>query len=165
MINDFHTKPNLFTWVMLGFLMCGLKSCSTPFVFDQNLDVDQQSWSRDDLKEFTVPITDAQSSYTLYLNTRHTYQYPFENLALSIQESGPRVAEKTSLITFLLAAPDGHWKGKGSGNIFNNQVIYLKNHHFPDTGTYTFKVKPMMNPKSLPGIISIGLRVEKNHNR
>lgn len=74
----------------------------------------------------------------------------------------PDKQEKTYRLTLQLAEPDGRWKGIGSGNIFQNQVLILENYHFTDTGVYTFNIKPIMNLNPLLGIINIGLRVDKD---
>lgn len=146
---------------MICFLFLALSACTSPSVFDRNVEIEHQSWSNNNSKEFSVPISDTLNSYTLYVNTRHSLQYPFSDLALSIQVSHPGQQEKTYHLTLQLAESDGRWKGNGTGNIFQNQVLFLKNHHFTDTGLYTFKVKPIMTQNPLPGIVNIGLRVDK----
>lgn len=165
MIKFTHTKNSpLFKGGIFCFLFLfmALSACIKPPFFDRNVDIKNQSWSNTDIKEFTVPIQDTLSTYTLYLNTRHDFHYPLSNLALSVQETSPDKKETTYRVTLQLAEPDGRWKGIGSGNIFNNQVIFLKSHHFSDTGTYVFNVKPIMTLNPLPGVINIGLRIDKH---
>lgn len=150
---------------ILCFLFLVLSACTSSSVFDRNVEINHQSWSNNDVKEFSVPISDSVSRYTLYLDTRHSLQYPFSDLALSVQVIHPDKQEKKYRLTLQLAESDGRWKGTGSGNIFQNQVLFLKDYHFTDTGIYTFKVKPIMNLNPLPGIVNVGLRVEKNYKR
>jgi len=51
--------------------------------------------------------------------------------------------------------------GDGAGDIFDHQVLGLKNQVFPQNGTYTIKLQQYMRRDPLPGIMAVGVRVEK----
>ena len=53
--------------------------------------------------------------------------------------------------------------GSGLGDTFSDQLQNptLVNYKFPKEGEYVFKIKQYMRKDPIPGIISLGLRVEK----
>lgn len=152
-------------FLLLGiscFLFSLLISCGQQPTFEQNVEISNQSWSNQDGKRFDVHISNTKNPYNLTLNIRHSQKYNFSDIALSVEENKPDSTKTTYRVIVSLAESDGRWKGKGTGNIFQNQVYFLKNHHFSDTGMYSFNIKPIMSLNPLQGIANIGLRVNKN---
>lgn len=162
MNNSTHsTHARFIKLSMICFLSSFFTSCIQQPTFEQNAEIPNHSWSTQDIQKFKVHITDNKTPFNLILNIRHRSTYQFSNLALSVQERTPNGTKKTYRVIVPLAEPDGRWKGVGSGNLLSNQVFFLKNTHLADTGFYTFELKPIMQISPLPGIVNIGLRVEK----
>lgn len=146
-------------WNLLCFLFFTLNSCSENSVYEKNIPIINNSWSQQQVLEFKPHISNVNQNFDVFLNLRHTSKYKFSNLSLIIQEINPSKEEKTYRLELQLANPDGRWKGIGTGNILSSQIPFLKDHHFVDTGIYTFKVKPNMNINPIPEILDIGIRI------
>ena len=161
------TSSTYAQFLLLGIsclLFTLLTSCIEQPAFEQNEEIGKYSWSNLDVKRFNVHISDSKTPYHLTLNIRHTQKYNFSEIALSVQETAPDSTHKTYRALITLAESDGRWKGTGTGNILQNQVYFLKNYHFRDTGWYSFDIKPIMSLNPLPGIVNIGLRLDKKVN-
>jgi gliding motility-associated lipoprotein GldH len=72
-------------------------------------------------------------------------------------------------LEYRMADSDGRWLGLGSINTFENKLGYRKDILFPVKGVYTLTISHAMREngkvngiESLPGILDIGIQVEKN---
>ncbi len=60
-----------------------------------------------------------------------------------------------------LANKEGKWLGQGLGDIYDRRIRIRKNLKFRNKGQHNFKINHLMRQDSLPGIIDVGLRIEK----
>ena len=60
-----------------------------------------------------------------------------------------------------LADYRGKWLGKGFGGVYDNRIIYMHNTRFPQAGSYKIVLEQAMRNKELPGIKSVGIRIEQ----
>jgi len=151
-------KAKLFLFFLL-FSM-GLTACSDNALMDQNVAIKNKNWPNKQQPEFTVSVKDANIPYQLYLNLRNTIGYPFSNIFILVHQQNPNKTKKIYRVGFKLANREGLWLGNGAGNIFTHQIRFLKNYHFPDTGTYIFQLEHNMRLDPLPGVNDVGLRIE-----
>jgi len=47
------------------------------------------------------------------------------------------------------------------GDLWDNQILWKTNFSFPDTGTYVFSIEHAMRQTIIPGIMDVGLNVER----
>src|SRR5688572_3078620 len=57
-----------------------LASCDPERVFEQNHDIENSDWKKEDTLSFTFDIPDSTLSYDLYYTVRYTNTYPKYNL-------------------------------------------------------------------------------------
>ena len=129
--------------------------------FEKNRIIPSHSWQSRDSQHYQVHITDNKKPYNISVNFRHSPAYQRSSISLLISEKNPENTEKKINAVITLATEDGRWKGIGTGNIFNNQVLILKDYHYPDTGLYHYSISHNMNQNPLAGVLSVGLKVEK----
>ena len=110
---------------------------------------------------FEFDIIDTSAIYNVYLNIRNANIYPFSNLWIYVDRQNPKGVQTRSRYEFVLANPDGSWKGDGLGDIFDNHMLLEERIHFPVTGTYTYTFQHCMRVDNLPAIMDIGLQIEK----
>jgi gliding motility-associated lipoprotein GldH len=144
-----------------GFLFFILNACSSNSFYEKNSTIDDQLWFRRQVPEFEIHTIDTNQSFDIFVHLRHSSSYKYSNLSLMIEEVNPQKEEKAYRLEIELAESDGRWKGIGTGNVLSYEVLLLKDHHFADTGTYTFKIKQNMNINPLPGILDVGIQVVK----
>lgn len=153
------------TYFSLILLSPWLFSCDENRIYEANLDIEKTDWNKNDTLVFDFNIEDPNQAYNLYYNLRYSNSYPFYNLftkyficdSSGVVLKSPAVAEDM----YLFDVKTGKPLGKGLGDIYDQQVSFLKGYKFPAKGDYKIKVLQYMRNDPLPGIVSFGIRVEK----
>lgn len=151
------------------FLLCALPAilllaggCSDRnTIIDQNNEVSDHNWGYPDKYKYQATIADNSIAYNLYLNLRVTGNYKYSNIFVLITTVGPDKKTTVKRHEFTLAAKDGEWYGKGSGNLYSYQMPFLTDYKFPEKGVYTFYIEQNMRDNPLKEVSDVGLRVEK----
>jgi len=146
--------------ISLILFVLPLVSCDSDMVFDRYEPTENGSWSWKDDKEFNVEIMDTLSLHNIYLQVRHTVDYPLSNLYMFVHVKSPAGQLLTDTVNLVLAAPDGEWIGKGNGNIRELMLLYRKQIQFKVPGTYVFTLEQAMRKPELP-VIDLGIRIER----
>jgi len=147
---------NLF--FVAGFTL--LISCNNNVVYDKFISTGDTGWTWNDPFEFRVDINDTVSLNNLYIQIRHTVDYPMSNLYVFVDVKGPSGQSLTDTVNFILAEQDGKWLGSGIGKIRELRFLYRKNTVFKDPGEYIFKLEQGMRSSDLP-VTDVGIRIEK----
>ena len=137
-------------------------ACNDYVVYERNERIPGNVWNRFNIPVFEAEITDTLNPHNLLINLRNTGEYPRSNLFLFISVTSPGGAFTRDTIELVLAEPSGRWKGRGFGSVWQNRFFYRQNIRFPERGKYTFKVEQAMRIDDLPGILDVGLRIEKS---
>lgn len=138
-------------------------ACDPARVYEQNHDIDNYQWYIDSVATFRFSIEDASQPYHIYYNVRNAISYPYYNLYVTYyltDSTGKQLSSKLQELT-LMDPQTGKPLGDGLGDIFDHQIVSVSNFKFPRKGEYIFKVKQYMRKDPLPGIMSMGIRVEK----
>ena len=98
----------------------------------------------------------------MYVNVRNSNNYKFSNLYIFMHTKWPTGENETDTLQLFLASPDGKWLGNGLGDIYENQIQLKQNFKFYRSGQYRFTLEQAMRLNPLPGIIDMGIRIEKN---
>lgn len=141
-------------------LFMSLPSCDPDMVYDQYIHTENEMWRWQDAKEFNIDIADTIALNNIYLQVRHTVEYPLSNLYMFVHIKGPSGQLLKDTVNFILANPDGKWTGRGAGNLRELRLLYRKNSKFSQSGTYTFTLEQGMRIPELP-ITDLGIRIER----
>ena len=153
---------NKIIWLFTAILL--FSGCDSGRVYEDNIDFQNRIWSAPDIKTFDFHIAQPGLHYNAYINLRNTSEYPHYNIYIRYTlKDSLRNNLKSELININLFDPKtGFPNGKSSaGDIFEHQQIILDMFTFPDSGKYLLSFQQYMRYDSLPEIISVGLRVEK----
>ena len=144
-------------------LTLALSSCDKSRVFEKNKDFAENAWAIADIQEFKFEVKDTSKKYAIYFNVRNAIFYEYYNLYLKHTLLGPDGKEISTNLheLFLMDKTTGEPLGEGAGDIFDHQVLALKNQQFTQPGTYTIKLQQYMRRDPLPGVMAVGVRVEK----
>ena len=148
--------PALFTILLFA---AGCKDANV--VIDQNTEIANHNWTYLNHVNFPVKVDDEKQAYNILMNLRVTGDYKYSNLFVLITQTGPGKKSKTKRYELTLAAKDGEWYGKGSGNLYSYQLPFLTNYKFPAKGTYTFSIEQNMRDNPLREVSDVGIKVEK----
>ena len=152
-------KYALLSCLLLSFALAG---CDQNRVFEKNKDFADNTWAIADIQDFKFEIKDTGKKYAIYFNVRNALFYEYYNLYLKHTLLGPDGKEISTNLheLFLMEKTTGEPLGDGAGDIFDHQVLALKNQTFTQPGTYTIKLQQYMRRDPLPGIMAVGIRVE-----
>ena len=143
-------------------LLIILTSCDPDMVYDQYSQTGDGMWRWQDAKEFNIEITDTISLNNIYLQVRHTVEYPLSNLYMFVHIKGPSGQLLKDTVNLVIASPDGKWTGRGTGNLRELRLLYRKNSKFNQPGAYIFTLEQGMRNPELP-ITDLGIRIERSN--
>jgi gliding motility-associated lipoprotein GldH len=155
--------------IFLGVLsICFLISCNKNVVYSKYERIDEnKGWGSKDLITFDTELTDTNQVYDVYINVRNAENYPYRNLFMFLYTTYPDKQTSVDTIECVLADEQGHWLGKGMGDLYDNSILFKKNTHFKQAGKYKFAFAQTMrygneneiDPLHL--IMDIGISIEK----
>jgi gliding motility-associated lipoprotein GldH len=94
---------------------------------------------------------------------RHTDAYEFNNIWVNIftRVPGDSTMRKQQL-DLKLATDEKGWLGSGMDDIFEHRIlITAQPEQLTKAGVYTFRLENIMRIDPLPGVMNVGIRVEK----
>lgn len=150
--------------LLAAFLLVG---CSDQVVFQASTSMPSWGWDRSDTLVYELDITDTVNTHDLFIDIRHTGDYPFSDMYLFVDLKGPGDRHLRDTVECLLADPTGRWYGKGTGFIFaqrtiDAKVLYKLGNRFPASGRYTIRLEQAMRTEVLPGVLDVGVSVERS---
>ena len=138
-----------------------LSSCEESRVFDKNISTTGDGWDYGDAKSFEVTIADLSSAYNMFINVRHTDQYPYNNIWIRVTTIYPDSTRKENRMNVQLTGPDGKWNGNCADGICYHSVPVQQGFKFDKQGKYTFILEQDMRINPLPYVMNVGLKIEK----
>ncbi len=151
------SKKSFSILFLLGIL---LMSCDPQMVFDQLKSTGNERWAWDENRSFEIPMEDSTALYNIYINVRHTKEYPFENLYVFILLKSPEGSVLKDTVDIRLANARGKWLGDGFGNIKFVREKYREGVRFGRSGIYSIELSQGMRVEEVP-VTDIGVRIEK----
>lgn len=147
----------------LIILIMVLTGCDKNRVFEENQDIPDNSWQIKNVPQFSFIIQDSAAAYNIYFNVRNAIFYEFYNLYIRAELTGPdgKLLHVKLHEMYLMDKVTGKPLGDGAGDIFDHRFLAIKNFKFPQAGAYKVRLKQYMRRDPLPGIMAVGVRVEK----
>lgn len=153
---------------LLLLLLPALTACDPNRVYEDNIDLKANGepylWSVQDKPAFEFEITDAAQLYNVYFNVRNASMYGYYNLYMKATLTGPdgKLVGTPMLHQVILMDPKtGEPRGNGTGDIYDHQFLAMPRLRFPAAGKYRVVLEQYMRQDVLPGIMAVGVRVEK----
>ncbi len=151
---------------MAALLLILLAGCGDHVVYQEDVSLPEAVWNREFKPVFEFTITDTVSHHDILLDIRHTGDYPYSDLFVFIELEGPDGRFLRDTLEGRLADPSGRWFGRGTGFIFADrfhaQVLYKYRNRFPISGRYSIGLEQAMRTEELPGIIDVGISIERS---
>lgn len=143
--------------ILIGFL----SGCDSSRIFESNVEMPDYVWDVKNKTSFSVDIKDTTQLNNLYVNIRHASHYQYANLYIFIVIKFPNGRLAKDTLDCVLADVTGKWLGDGLGDIWDTKIRWKQNVKFPIPGNYTFEYEQAMRIPQLPGIMDVGLRIER----
>lgn len=141
-----------------------LWACSDSRVYEQVIDFDKREWIVTDKPSFEFEIEDTESRYNIFSDLRNTVSYPYARFYFTyyLQDSSGVEIQKKLMGEYLFDAKTGKPSGRsGIGDLYDHRFLLMQNYQFPKKGKYKIILEQFMRMDTLPGIVAIGIRVEK----
>ena len=137
-----------------------LTACDSEMVYDHYVSLENGMWKWNDVAVFEMDITDTLALHNIYLQVRHSTDYPMSNLYMFVNVKAPNGLFRRDTVNLILATPEGKWKGIGTGRLRELQLLYKSHTRFGVPGLYNFSIEQAMRKSELP-VTDIGLRIEQ----
>ena len=143
--------------VFLGIVLT-LASCNSGEIYSDHHNFSDLLWQKVDQPQFTLDLKKEQHC-KLNLDLRLIYGYTYRNIKMDLRitnESGNTVNVP---IDFKVRNEDDSYKGDMMGDFIDIREVII-----PDTllsaGKYTFVLDQLMDEKTLPFVMEVGIVVE-----
>lgn len=154
-------KNQISIFVCLALVATVLISCDRNRVYEEYTEIPDNIWNNKNKVKFEFEITDTASLHNVYVSIRHASHYQYNNLWVFIKSSAPNGKTDIDTLECILADKTGKWAGDGLGDIWDIQIPWKMNVRFPVSGKYIVEYEQAMRVDDLPGIMDMGLRIEK----
>jgi len=143
----------------LGFLL--FVSCDSKVVFEKNISIPGYKWEINNILRLETEITDTISPHNVYINVRNGSGYEYSNMFLFMTTITPRGEVGRDTLELTLADARGKWLGSGSGDVWDNRILFKRNFKFPEAGLWHFELQQAMRINPLPQVMDAGMRIER----
>lgn len=157
--------PNIRLSVVLSFalLTATLLSCDDQRLYEDNHEFKKRVWvvSEEPVFEFHVP--DSMQSYAIYYNLRNSLEYPYARIFVTytLYDSASRELASKLVYNDLFDAAGRPYGESGLGDLYDHQFRLLDGYQFLAPGKYAIRLTQFMRQDTLPGVLSVGVRVER----
>ncbi len=151
-------------FIALSLAAILLAACDDTRVYEQISDFENRQWISADKPQFEFIIDDINQRYNLYSDIRNSVSYPYSRFFFTyyLQDSTGSDFQKSLITEYLFDAKTGKPYGKsGIGDLYDHRFLLLENYQFQQPGKYRVIFEQFMRMDTLPGIMSVGLRVER----
>lgn len=161
-----YRLKDFFIYIKAGLALCALfwlNAChiETRYHVYQSVSGDE-GWDKSDSLAFSLPVGFAAGKYVVEVGLRHTGEYPYRDIWLSITQSeGDSLLTHTDTLHIYLADEKGQWMQESAvGGLYQyvcvaDQPLILSD----DSIGCTFYITHLMRQNPLPGITDIGIRL------
>ena len=150
-----------YTFILATCYVIFATGCKQVELYERLENIPSAAWKSDYKPSFTFNITDTAALYNVFFTVRHTNSYAFNNLWVESGLQLPGDSLLTQKIDLPLANTDG-WMGNGMDDIYEHRIkVNATPYHFKRSGQVQFILKQVMRQDPLPGIMQVGVRVEK----
>lgn len=150
--------------IQIGIFLLGCSlffACGDNAVYEKHIDFKDGEWYYSDSLVFDFEIDDTTQRYNLLMMVRNSDEkYPHRNLYVMTHTRFPSGELLKQELNIVLQDEKGYWLGDCSGDVCELVLPLQQKVRFPEIGKYSLKIEQYMRLNPLPGMISIGFRVE-----
>ena len=149
-------------FLLFVLLALVLSSCGKDSVFKKYHDFDKNTWAKSEIVTFEPTIENTDQEYDISFGISHASAYPFANVIIGVTIETPAGEKRFMQHSLIIRNTDGTFKGDPLGEIYDISVPAYKNFVFKNSGKYKFIIENRMPLVEMPGLISIGLIINKS---
>jgi len=141
----------------------GLTACQPEgrvFVEHQELSPNLE-WTKEDTRQFEVPVTDNSIAYNMRLSFRYANGYQFQVAKVKVTETSPSGTVSTKEYDLKVREDNGEFIGEPGLDIWDSEHLIEGNKQFAETGTYQYTIEHIMPNDPLHYAMEIGIVLDK----
>lgn len=142
-------------------LLCSLAACGPDHLYKNSTPLAAAGWTYRDSTRFEFQVPDTVTRYDIFLDVEYTAEYPFQNLYLKLSTRYPNGKQLTRVKSIDLFDNQGHQAGQSAGGHYRLQAALQENAYFNQTGPHTVSVGQYTRRDTLPGMVAMGLLVQR----
>jgi len=139
-----------------------LSSCQNKKVFEQRQSFDDLKWNRFKNVTFEFDIKDTESKYNITLMLRHHTIYAEPDLQMTLALYTPSGERRLKEIIMPIRNTDGTFRSSGMGDLWDLEQVAFAGYSFNEKGHYKLEIENRMAKFDTPGVMELGLRVDKS---
>jgi gliding motility-associated lipoprotein GldH len=139
-----------------------LLSCSPNRIFEEHRKIPGSTWNMSNSLVFEFDVKDTSQTYDIYIAIRHVTNYPYKNLLIGAVLTSPDGEIRYTNYDLKIRNKDGEALGNGMGELWDLNIPLRKEFKFHEPGKCILEIENRMSRVKTPGILEIGLIVEKH---
>ncbi len=146
----------------VSVLLILISACNKNKIFEEHKGLKNYSWNHFEKIPFEFSIEDTDCNYDIYIAVRYIHGVPYRIIKSGMLITFPDGEERYKDYELNIRNKDGSYKGSVAGDIWDCSILVLKDYPLSQKGKYSFVIHNMMEKLETPGIMEIGLIVEKS---
>lgn len=150
--------------VLFLFVLFIMSRCDDRRIYEYSHDFKERAWHVADTSRFEFAIKDTGKKYNVFYIVRNSLDYPYARLFVqyAMRDTTGVEIHKKLVTSYLFDQKTGKPFGQsGLGDIFDHRFILEDHFEFQRPGTYEVTLQQSMRLDTLPGILSVGVRIEE----
>jgi gliding motility-associated lipoprotein GldH len=161
-LSNFYKKHTVWPCMPVIFLcIFFVSSCKQKPLYEQVIEISENSWNYKDSIKFDVFIKDTTAAYNLVLRVAHKDDFSFQNLYVKINSIMADGQSYSQIVSLNLQDRYGRWEGKCSNSVCKADILLIDHIYFRIPGEYSFVISQFSRTDNLSGIQSLRMIVER----
>jgi gliding motility-associated lipoprotein GldH len=132
-------------------------------LYEDHVTFAARAWDVKVVPAFEFEVNEPET-LPIYYTVRNSLDYPYARLFVnySLHDSTGLVLERKLVGSYLFDQKTGEPFGQsGLGDVFDHRFVLSPGFAFPAKGKYQVRLEQFMRQDTLPGVLAVGVRVEK----
>ena len=112
---------------------------------------------------FSPNIEDIEQTYTLTVAIRHVYGIPASEIGISIRSIAPSGKETINTYNLEIKNSSNEYAGSCAGDLCDLEKMVNENLKFDEPGEHKFIITHNIRGKNIPGIMEVGMIIDKKY--
>lgn len=136
---------------LLPLVVC-CTACGPNVIFTESKSFPESGWAYADTAHFKFVIPSTETAYDFVLSVDHNKEFAYQNFYVQLHTGFPNGKRQSQELSLQLAGDFGAWKGSCSGAVCTQDITFLRNARFEQTGAYYLTVVQHSREALLKGI-------------
>ncbi|MBN1198449.1 MAG: hypothetical protein JXA23_03785 [Bacteroidales bacterium] len=119
-------------------------------------------WQRFTILKFELPVKNSEKSYNIVFFARYDQDFPYTSLDFNMVMNTPTGEERIREFQLMVKDSDDHFLGTPDQGIYEGSIILSKDLYLNKEGMLRIEVENLIPRMETPGLLGVGIRLQKN---